>query len=295
VLSGLKAASGANTIANGNNAQVWNWHLTSDPITGFTVGESAASINGAGTQYLFKVAALAGSTAAPLSVNIGSEQVLFVDSSGNVVAQGATSATAPGVFQLLGGNAAPGSNVVGGGISISVGFSDGTASGTDIDTYGGNAGSNAVAPGKGGDNLMWGGTGGNTAPGGRVVLQGGPAGTNSDGGGIQISGANASGTAKNGGGLNVSTGNATTSGQGGDFNITTGTSPSGTHGAIKIVNSPLYLATPALAAQTAASLYAGTGAPNNSNGNNGDIYFRSDGGALTTIYQKRAGAWAGIV
>lgn len=43
--------------------------------------------------------------------------------------------------------------------------------------------------------------------------------------------------------------------------------------------------------QTAAAIYAGTGVPNNANGANGDFYFRSDGGAATCLYQKRAGAW----
>lgn len=53
--------------------------------------------------------------------------------------------------------------------------------------------------------------------------------------------------------------------------------------------------TPAGADQSASGIYAGTGAPNNADGNNGDFYFRSDGGAGTTIYQRRAGAWVGIV
>lgn len=39
----------------------------------------------------------------------------------------------------------------------------------------------------------------------------------------------------------------------------------------------------------------GTGAPVNANGANGDLYLRVDGGSLTTIYQRRAGAWVGIV
>jgi hypothetical protein len=39
----------------------------------------------------------------------------------------------------------------------------------------------------------------------------------------------------------------------------------------------------------------GTGAPNNANGVNGDIYLRVDGGVLTTIYQRRAAVWTGIV
>jgi hypothetical protein len=56
-----------------------------------------------------------------------------------------------------------------------------------------------------------------------------------------------------------------------------------------------YPATPAAASQSATSVYGGTGAPVNGEGANGDIYIRSDGGALTTIYQRRAGAWVGIL
>ena len=59
--------------------------------------------------------------------------------------------------------------------------------------------------------------------------------------------------------------------------------------------SQIYPGTPAGARQTNAGLLAGAGAPSNANGNDGDFYFRSDGGALTTVYQKRVGAWVGIV
>ncbi len=59
--------------------------------------------------------------------------------------------------------------------------------------------------------------------------------------------------------------------------------------------SKIYPGTDAGALQTAAGIYAGTGAPNNANGANGDVYIRSDGGALTTMYQRRAGAWVGVV
>jgi len=47
--------------------------------------------------------------------------------------------------------------------------------------------------------------------------------------------------------------------------------------------------------QTSAGLLAGPGAPDNANGSDGDIFIRSDGGALTTIYQRRSGSWVGIV
>jgi hypothetical protein len=41
--------------------------------------------------------------------------------------------------------------------------------------------------------------------------------------------------------------------------------------------------------------YAAAGAPNNANGNDGDFYFRQDGGAGTHIYFKAAGAWSGLI
>jgi len=41
--------------------------------------------------------------------------------------------------------------------------------------------------------------------------------------------------------------------------------------------------------------YGGTAPPGAGSGANGDFYFNTTGGALTTIYQKRGGAWVGIV
>ena len=60
-------------------------------------------------------------------------------------------------------------------------------------------------------------------------------------------------------------------------------------------NTKIHPGTDAGAAQTACGIFAGTGAPNNANGADGDVFFRSDGGVLTTVYQRRAGAWVGIV
>jgi hypothetical protein len=58
---------------------------------------------------------------------------------------------------------------------------------------------------------------------------------------------------------------------------------------------PIYAAQDNKTIQTASAIYAGTGAPNNANGSDGDFYMRGDGGLLTTIYQRRAGAWVGVV
>jgi len=68
-----------------------------------------------------------------------------------------------------------------------------------------------------------------------------------------------------------------------------------TPSSIAVAGGTMYLATPAGAAQSASSLWAGTGAPNNANGSNGDYYFRSDGGVTTHIYYKSGGSWAGII
>lgn len=39
---------------------------------------------------------------------------------------------------------------------------------------------------------------------------------------------------------------------------------------------------------------AGTGAPDDAVGRDGQLYFREDGGLNTTIYQKRAGSWVAL-
>jgi hypothetical protein len=57
----------------------------------------------------------------------------------------------------------------------------------------------------------------------------------------------------------------------------------------------IYPGDPTNSFQTATGLYGGTGAPNNANGSDGDFYFRSDGALLSSIYQRRVGAWVGIV
>ena len=57
----------------------------------------------------------------------------------------------------------------------------------------------------------------------------------------------------------------------------------------------LYPSTPAHSLQTAAAIYAGSGAPKSAAAKDGDFYFRSDGGVGTRLYQKAAGSWTGIL
>lgn len=40
-----------------------------------------------------------------------------------------------------------------------------------------------------------------------------------------------------------------------------------------------------------SNFFSGIGTPSNSLGNNGDFFFRSDGGAGTTFFIKLAGTW----
>jgi hypothetical protein len=47
--------------------------------------------------------------------------------------------------------------------------------------------------------------------------------------------------------------------------------------------------------QTDCGIHAGTGAPDNGVGNNGDFYFRADGTSMSRLYVRLAGVWNGIL
>ena len=66
-LSAITAATGGATLANGDNAQVWNWATTTAGKTAFTFGETTASVS-TGTPYILKATTLIGSTATPLNI-----------------------------------------------------------------------------------------------------------------------------------------------------------------------------------------------------------------------------------
>jgi hypothetical protein len=66
-LSAITAAAGANTIGNGDYAQIWNWATTTSGRIGMTFGETTASTS-VGTPYLGEFVTLIGSTATPLNV-----------------------------------------------------------------------------------------------------------------------------------------------------------------------------------------------------------------------------------
>lgn len=80
-LSAITAATGANTIANGNNhSQVWNWALTTASSTALALGETTAATGGSGaSQALLGINLLANSTSAGLRIeNFGTAYGLYV-------------------------------------------------------------------------------------------------------------------------------------------------------------------------------------------------------------------------
>lgn len=86
-LSALTAATGANTLASGNNSgQVWNWALTTDSTIAHTFGETTAATSGTSTsgvpnQAILKLTTLASSTASPLTVYSRGNHVFSVSPS----------------------------------------------------------------------------------------------------------------------------------------------------------------------------------------------------------------------
>lgn len=85
-LTGLTAATGAVTIASGNNTGiVWNWANTTNSTIAFQIGETTAATNGTGiVQVLFKLATLATSTQCPFLVSTRGATSFVIGSSGLV-------------------------------------------------------------------------------------------------------------------------------------------------------------------------------------------------------------------
>jgi len=78
-LSSITAATQANSINNGDYAQVWNWSLITTDKAAFTFGENSAS-TATGTPSILQTSTLASSTAIPLYVkNLGNAASFRVD------------------------------------------------------------------------------------------------------------------------------------------------------------------------------------------------------------------------
>lgn len=70
-LSGITNATGANTLANGDFAQIWGWTLTTAAKTAFLFNETAPATAGAGSQFLVGINTSATSTAKPITITAG--------------------------------------------------------------------------------------------------------------------------------------------------------------------------------------------------------------------------------
>jgi hypothetical protein len=107
-LSAISAATVGNTINSGDNAQVWNWSVSTADKSAFTFGENLAS-TATGTPAILAVQTLATSTATPLYVKnygdadsfriddvSGDTSPFIINASGNV----GIGLTDPGSFKL---------------------------------------------------------------------------------------------------------------------------------------------------------------------------------------------------
>jgi fibronectin-binding autotransporter adhesin len=143
-LSAITAAVAGNSINNGDNAQTWNWALTTAAKTAFTFGENTASINGAGSQYILSAATLASSTAAPLKVVAQGNIIIDTTNTGGVTIGNATAAQAvtidAGTATLSLGNSNNAKTInIGTGSAVDT-IHIGDGSGADVITVGGGSG-----------------------------------------------------------------------------------------------------------------------------------------------------------
>jgi hypothetical protein len=80
-LNGIAAAAGANTIANGDNAQVWQWSISTANKIAFRFTESAAS-TATGTPVLFQLDTVAASNALPFLLRARGAEIVRVSPAG---------------------------------------------------------------------------------------------------------------------------------------------------------------------------------------------------------------------
>ena len=93
VLSSITAAVAANSINNGDNAQVWNWSLTTAGKIAMRFSENVAGVAG-GTPVLIQIDTLAASTVLPLLVKARAVDALGIGATGKVGIGAAASAPA---------------------------------------------------------------------------------------------------------------------------------------------------------------------------------------------------------
>lgn len=220
-LSSVTAAVAANSINNGDNAQTWNWALTTGAKTGFTFTENIAATNGLGAQFLVDISTIAASTANPFRIRSRTLDVITVGNTGAVAINSRAPSTGNGnALDLRAGNSI--SNGDGGDITLLAGAGNTSGTGGTINITAGAGIGGGLA---GGINI----TGGIGNNGGNIVISSGQ-GTNTNPSSVSIIAA-ASAVASNGDGgiINVTSGAAgnTSTNNGGPITIASGTGFSG--------------------------------------------------------------------
>lgn len=248
-LSAITAATGANTIASGNNsAQIWNWALTTDSVNAFAFGETTAATNGTSdNQVILNVGTLASSTAVPLYVKnygatdsfrvddvSGDTTPFIIDNAGNIVVgsgsvksgAGVNFAIAPTAAAQVSGAVAGATMTLTGGVATS-GSSSGYAAGGLLTLNGGAAAGNTSGGGIGGAVAIQGGTGASSGAGngdaGAVTVTGGTATGNGTSGKVSIIGGAMSGNSGSApGGVLIDGGASVSNSTAGDVTIQSG-------------------------------------------------------------------------
>lgn len=157
-LSAITAATGTNTIANGNNPQVWNFAQTTNTQTAFAFGDTSAATGT--SDILLGVTTAAASTEIPVKITQGTG----IATTGNPVASALTVVGGAG-----GAVAVTAAGNVGGPINLTTGA--GSAGGATSGT-GGAGGALNLTAGNGGAATA----GSTTGAGGSIVLTPGSAG-----------------------------------------------------------------------------------------------------------------------
>jgi hypothetical protein len=182
-LSSITAATGTNSINNGNNAQTWNWDLTST-TNGMNFTENAAS---SGTGSIVSISTLASSTAIPLTVKAQGNTIFTSTADGSVALtnQGSTQLSVLGTPG--GGNVLIAGGATTGGVTV--------------------RGGNTASSGDGGAAVFAGGGAGfTTGNGGSATLNGGAAFTAGNGGAVFVTGGNGGSSSGNGGIVTIQAG-----------------------------------------------------------------------------------------
>ena len=219
-LDTIIAAGGAATIANADNAIVWNWKLTTAAKSAFSFGETTASTGGSGSQILHFIGTLAGSTADPLRVQARAVDTFRISRTGGITLNAlddATAGTATGENIAITGGSGVSNAVPGGSVTIASGANTLGNAASGAVTIGSGTGVGNVATGAviigSGDN-----SGGST---GSVTIQSGTPGSTSGGGSVLIRTPNTtSGTSGN---ISLTSGSST-SNNSGDITLTVGNS-----------------------------------------------------------------------